>query len=49
MLWIELDGSAAAFGLLKIKGIRPPYSLHLIVGDPDRGETVVFEREPDRV
>ncbi len=49
MLWIEVDGSAAAFGLLKIKGIRPPYSLHLIVGDPDRGETVVFEREPDRV
>ena len=47
-LWIELDGSAV-FGSLKIKGIRPPYSLHLIVCDPDKWETVLFEREPDRV
>jgi hypothetical protein len=48
-LWIEIDGTAASFGFLKIKGIRPPHLLHLTVGDPDKWETVVFEKRTDRL
>lgn len=47
--WIEIDGMNAKFGLLKIGGIKPPYSLHFLVGDPDNNEKLMFEKKPHRV
>jgi hypothetical protein len=47
--WIEIAGMNAKFGLRRIGGIKPPYSLHFLVGDPDNNEKLLFEKKSHRV